>query len=144
MTQFFIIVYKAGYFNRPDQNWLTISSSYTPCYHLDTTLLENFETLVMKDSQVVLQLKKWDKRTCFQQKKTDSWGASRERKSQRNLLIIIYPSNAEKKLQNCLKYMRTILRTLNMLYQILILKSDQNIPIFSIKTGADNHRNDKN
>ena len=98
----------------------------------------------MKDSQVVLQLKKWDKRTCFQQKKTDSWGASRERKSQRNLLIIIYPINAEKKLQNCLKYMRTILRTLNMLYQILILKSDQNIPIFSIKTGADNHRNDKN
>ena len=80
----------------------------------------------------------------FPVKKTDSWGASRERKSQRNLLIIIYPSNAEKKLQNCLKYLRTILRTFNMLYQILILKSDQNIPIFSINTGADNNGNGKN
>ena len=97
----------------------------------------------MKDSQVVLQLQKWDKQTCFQQKTQILGESVGKEKSPRNLLTTIYPSNVEKNLQNCLKYLRTILRTLNMLYQRLILKSDQNIPIFSIKTGGDNHRNDK-
>lgn len=97
----------------------------------------------MKDSQVVLQLQKWDKQTCFQQKTQILGESVGKEKSPRNLLTTIYPSNVEKNLQNCLKYLRTILRTLNMLYQRLILKSDQNIPIFSIKTSADNHRNDQ-
>ena len=86
----------------------------------------------------------------FPAKKADSIESVGKEKSPRNLLTTIYPSNVEKNLQNCLKYLRTILRTLNMLYQRLILKSHQNIPTFSLKTGADNiylnsyHRNDKN
>ena len=54
----------------------------------------------MKDSQVVLQLQKWDKQTCFQQKTQILGESVGKEKSPRNLLTTIYPSNVEKNLQN--------------------------------------------
>ena len=82
--QFVIHEHKAGNFNKAYEHWLPITSICSPCF-IRYDFIGKMETLI-RDSQYILKQTKLEYQNLFPAKGADSWGISRKRQKENDVI----------------------------------------------------------